>query len=164
MGSGKSSVGRLVAGALHFDFVDTDAMIEQSTGKKISDIFAGEGEAAFRQMERKTVENLESARNTVIATGGGLPINPVNLESLKSHALVVCLWASPEVIWKRVKRHSHRPLLQAPDPQERIRELLAAREPFYKNADVLVNTDSRTLQEIVQTVLHHFNSAQTPGA
>ena len=68
-------------------------------------------------------------------------LNPQNLASLKTHALVVCLWASPEKIWERVKNQTHRPLLHDADPQKKIRELLAAREPFYKQADVLLNTD-----------------------
>src|SRR5258708_27022744 len=92
----------------------------------------------------------------VISAGGGLPINPQNLASLKTHALVVCLWASPEKIWERVKNQSHRPLLHDENPQAKIRELLAAREPFYKQADVLLNTELRSLREVTQQVVHQF--------
>ena len=74
----------------------------------------------------------------------------------KTHALVVCLWASPEKIWERVKNQTHRPLLHDPDPQKKIRELLAAREQFYKQADVLVNTDIRSPREVAQHVVHQF--------
>ena len=99
---------------------------------------------------------MPSRTKTVISTGGGLPANPENLASLKTHALVVCLWASPEKIWERVKNQTHRPLLHDPDPQKEIRDLLAAREPFYKQADVLVNTDIRSVREVAQQVVHQF--------
>src|SRR2546425_418371 len=83
----------------------------------------------------------------VIASGGGLGANPEHLISLKQHALVVCLWASTDVIWERVRSQSHRPLLQGGDPMEKIRELLAAREPFYRQADVLIGTGMRSIKE-----------------
>ena len=145
MGSGKSSVGRLAADVLHFTFLDTDHVIEARAGKSVSDIFAQDGEPAFRQWEQRIVEELTRRDKTVIATGGGLPADPANLASLKTHALVVCLWASPETIWERVRSHDHRPLLNEPDPLAKIRELLAAREPHYRQADVLVNTEMRSL-------------------
>jgi shikimate kinase len=161
MGTGKSSVGRLVARVLHFDLVDTDHLIESRTGKTIASIFAEQGELAFRNLESQIVKELESARQVVIATGGGTPIRPENLASLRSHALVVCLWGSPESIWRRVRSHSHRPLLQDPDPMGRIRQLLAAREPFYRAADVLVNTELRSLQEVAQHVVLQFHLARS---
>lgn len=159
MGSGKTTVGRGVAEALGFDFLDTDHYIEDTSGKGISEIFAEHGEPVFRDLEARVVADLQRRERTVIATGGGLPVNPANLDSLKTHALVVCLWASPERIYERVKEHSHRPLLNNPNPQEKIRELLAAREPFYRRADVLVNTEGRTLREIISHVIHQFQTA-----
>src|SRR5690349_6630042 len=147
MGTGKTSVGRLVAEQLHFDYLDTDEMIQAATGKTIADIFSRDGEPAFRSLEEKVVQEISARSKTVISTGGGLPVNPKNLTSLKSHALVVCLWASPEKIWDRVKNQTHRPLLHDEHPQKKIRELLAAREPFYKQADVLLNTELRSLRE-----------------
>ena len=159
MGTGKSSVGRLVADALHFTFLDTDETIEAKAGKTITDIFAQQGEAAFREMERTLVSELASRTHTVISTGGGLPTNPANLSSLKSHALVVCLWASPETIFEHVRHQQHRPLLKDPDPMGKIRALLAAREPFYRQADVLVNTERRSLREVAQQVVHQFRTA-----
>ncbi len=161
MGTGKSVVGRMVADALHFTFLDTDHVIEARAGKSISDIFAQEGEPAFRQWERRIVEELTRRDRTVIATGGGLPTDPANLASLKTHALVVCLWASPESIWERVRAHEHRPLLNEPDPPAKIRELLAAREPHYRQADVLVNTEMRSIREVAQHVIHQFHMAQS---
>ena len=161
MGSGKSCVGRLAAEMMHFTFLDTDHVIEARAGKSISDIFAQDGEPAFRQWERRIVEELTRRHRTVIATGGGLPTDEANLTSLKTHALVVCLWASPEAIYERVKGHEHRPLLNDPDPLARIRELLTAREGFYRQADVLVNTEMRSLREVAQHVVHQFHMAQS---
>lgn len=160
MGTGKSSVGRLVAQALDFTLVDTDEWIESRAGKPISDIFREEGEPAFREWECRIVQELAALQKTVIATGGGLPVNPANLASLKTHALVVCLWASPEMIWQRVRGHTHRPLINEPDPLGRIRELLAAREPCYRQADVLINTEWRSLREVAHQVVCQFHMAQ----
>jgi len=161
MGTGKSCVGRMVADALHFTFLDTDHVIEARAGKTISDIFAQDGEPVFRDWERRIVEELTRRDRTVIATGGGLPADPANLASLKSHALVICLWASPETIWERTRGHNHRPLLNESDPLAKIRQLLAAREPCYRQADVLVNTEMRSLREVVQHVLHQFHLARS---
>ena len=96
---------------------------------------------------------------SVISTGGGLPAFGDNLERLKRYSLTVCLWASPEKIWERVRHQSHRPLLQGPEPQKKIRELLATRAPFYKQADVLVNTDLRSLREVAQQIALQFKLA-----
>ncbi len=159
MGTGKTTVGRLVAEALHFDFLDTDELIQSRTGKTIADIFVQDGEPAFRELERQIVLELSTKTKTVISTGGGLPTNPDNLARLKSYALVVCLWSSPDKIWNRVKNQTHRPLLHDPDPQKKIQELLAAREPFYKQADVLVNTDVRNVREVVQQLVVQYKLA-----
>src|ERR1043166_4193713 len=160
MGTGKSSVGRLVADALHFTFLDTDHVIESRAGKSIRKIFEEEGELAFRELERRLVEELARKKKTVTATGGALPANEANLASLKRHALVVCLWASPEKILERVRHQTHRPLLNEPEPLAKIRDLLAQREPYYRQADVLVNTEMRSLREVAQQVLHQFHIAQ----
>src|SRR5690242_2674350 len=108
MGAGKTSVGRLVAEQLRFDYLDTDELIVSRTGRTIAEIFKTDGEPAFRALECQVVADLTSRVKTLISTGGGLPVNPANLASLKTHALVVCLWASPEKIWERVKNQSHR--------------------------------------------------------
>ena len=161
MGTGKSSVGQLIATQLRFTFLDTDHVIESRAGKTISEIFARDGEPAFRMMEQTLVQELVHRKKTVISTGGGLPANPANLESLRKHALLVCLWASPEKIWERVRNQTHRPLLQEPDPLAKIRSLLAAREAFYRSADVLINTEMRSVKEVVQQVIHQFQMAQS---
>lgn len=156
MGTGKTTIGKLVAARLDFEWLDTDTRIESRAGKTITRIFMEDGEAWFREHERAVVAELAACRRTVIATGGGLGADPVNLESLRSHAFLVCLWASPETILERVRHHDHRPLLQTQDPLERIRELLASRERFYRQADLLVSTDFRSPHEVAQVVVSQF--------
>jgi shikimate kinase len=163
MGVGKSSVGRIVAEQLRFDFVDTDDLIQERVGRSVADIFAAEGEAAFRAHERAVVAELGARGNLVIATGGGLICDPENLANLRSHALIVCLWASANTIWERVRDQSHRPLLKSPDPKAVIAELLAKRGPAYRQAGVLVGSDFRTPREVAQHVVHHFRLAAKPA-
>ena len=159
MGTGKSSVGQMLASALHFTFLDTDHAIETRAGKTIADIFAQDGEPAFREWERRIVQELAQRKKTVISTGGGLAADDANLASLKTHALVVCLWASPEKIWERVRNQTHRPLLNGPEPLAKIRSLLETRAPFYRQADVLMNTELRSVREVAQQVIHQFHMA-----
>lgn len=164
MGTGKTSVGHLVAAALHFTFMDTDEMIERMTGRKITEIFAREGEAKFREYEREIAHSLEGKSGAVISTGGGFAANAENLASLKRHALTVCLWASPETIYKRVSHQSHRPLLHDPDPLAKIQTLLAARKDFYRQADVLLSSDFRSAREVAHHVVIHFRSLKAKPA
>jgi shikimate kinase len=163
MGTGKSSIGRLAATQLQFEFIDTDALVEARAGKTIPKIFAQEGEAAFRGVERQVVLDLAGRDKTVISTGGGLVVNLENMTSLKEHALVICLCASPETIFERTRYPSHRPLLRQAAPLERIRQLLAEREPFYRQADVLINAEGRSVREVAQHVLHEFHQALRPA-
>jgi len=160
MGTGKSTIGRIVAEQMHFGFVDTDDLIEAQLGRTISDIFAKEGEAAFRQCEKHALEGLVQQRNLVIAAGGGLVADPANMASLKAHALVFWLVASPETIWERVQTQTHRPLLQGPDPLGKIRALLAAREASYRQADVFIHTGLRAPREAALQIAHQFNMAR----
>ena len=160
MGTGKTTVGRLAAAQLRYEFVDTDDLIEKRAGRRIAEIFARDGEAAFREMERELVAEMAEWRRKVIATGGGLGANEANLASLKQHALTVCLWGLPGAIWQRVRHQAHRPLLLDPDPQAKIRALLDERAPVYRQADVLVNTGFRSLREVTTQVLHQFHVAR----
>ena len=164
MGCGKSTVGRQVAGELHFEFVDVDTLIEERAGISITEIFLTESEAVFRKMEREVIDGLSARKNLVIATGGGAIVDPENLTSLKKHALVICLWANAETIHKRTKHQSHRPLLQQADPLPTIRKMLAERELHYKQADVIVNTELRPQREVAAQVLHQFEESRSGGA
>ncbi|HAB19582.1 MAG TPA: shikimate kinase [Verrucomicrobiota bacterium] len=156
MGVGKSTVGALVASLLHFDLVDTDKVIEERAGRRVAEIFATEGEAAFRLAESALVRELESSRGKVIATGGGLPMNPTNFSSLQRHAFIVCLWASVDTIYQRVRHQSHRPLLHTADPMARITDLLAQRGPVYRQADLLIGVDFRAPIESARQIVTAF--------
>lgn len=158
MGAGKSAVGRLVAEQLRFKFVDTDELIEKRAGRAIAQIFSLDGEPRFREIEREVVRQFAGAERLVISTGGGLPVQQENLDSLKQHALVVCLCAPAERIYERVRHQKHRPLLQTADPFAKIQELLAARAPFYRQADILLNTDNRSVRQVAQQVVQQFRS------
>lgn len=160
MGTGKSTVGQMAAGMLGFRFLDTDEMIERTAGKKISEIFATDGEARFREYERDVVAKLAGMEKTVISTGGGLVTNPENLASLKEHALLVCLWCSAETILKRVGHQTHRPLLRVENPLEKIRALLTERAPAYRQADVLLSSEFRKPKEVATHVVHQYRSVR----
>lgn len=156
MGTGKSSCGQMVAGQLNFRFLDTDSLIEERAGKPITAIFAAGGETAFREWERQIVDELDTVSETVISTGGGLAAHDANLQRLKKHSLVACLWAGPEAIWQRVRHQNHRPLLNGPAPLEAIAKLLGERESFYRQADVLINTEMRSLKDVAQQLCYHL--------
>jgi shikimate kinase len=158
MGAGKSAVGRILADRLQFEIVDTDTLIERQAGLSVSAIFEQLGEPHFRELERELVATLAGRDRAVIATGGGLGADPEHLASLKTHALVCYLCAAPEKLFERVRYASHRPLLKHPDPLGRLRELLAAREPVYRQADLLVSTDWRQPLETALQIAAEFRS------
>ena len=156
MGAGKTTVGQIVAHLLEFDFKDTDRLIESREGCRIADLFATRGEAYFRECERTVGRELANHSNHVISTGGGFIVDPANLESLRRHALVVCLWASPATIFSRLQHQTHRPLLQTPDPLATIRDLMHRREPAYRQADLLVGVDFRSPADTARHIATSF--------
>ena len=125
MGTGKTTVGRAVAQRLGFDCIDSDHEIERQTGKTIPQIFAEDGEPAFRAREREFVLSGHPAQRTVVACGGGLVVQPGLAEELRNRGVVVCLHASLATVLERAARHTNRPLLHVPDPEQRVRELFA---------------------------------------
>ena len=134
MGTGKTTVGRLLAEQLGYEFVDTDHLIEQAHGP-INDIFATQGEDAFRALERTVAQDLAERRRLVVATGGRMMLDPANVAALSRNGRVFCLVASPDEILERVVSDVaplERPLLAVPDPAQRIAELLAQRAPAYR--------------------------------
>jgi shikimate kinase len=134
MGSGKSTVGRMLARQLRFRFLDTDKLVEQRAGMSISEIFAEHGEAHFRERETAVLESLRGVRRHILATGGGIVTVPGNIPLLRSLGLVVLLKADPEEIYRRVSRNSERPLLRVEDPRRRVMDMMAARQPLYEGA------------------------------
>jgi shikimate kinase len=153
MGTGKSTVGRAVAHKLGFHMVDSDHEIERQQKKTIPEIFAQEGEAAFRAMERAFIESGHTGERTVVSCGGGLVVQPGMLGMLQSRGVVVCLHASVETILARTSRQQNRPLLVAENPEERIRTLFAQRESIYRQSGTVILTDSRPLLDIAGHVM-----------
>lgn len=153
MGTGKTTLGRAVAQRLKFRWCDSDHEIERQEGMSIPQIFAEKGEPAFRAMEREFVDHGHPAERQVVACGGGLVIQAGMLELLKSKGVVICLHASIETILRRTAGNRSRPLIDVEDPEKRLRELYAVREPIYRKAGTVVLTDGRPLSEIVQHVL-----------
>lgn len=153
MGTGKTTVGRAVGQKIGFTVLDSDHEIERQQGRAISDIFARDGEPAFRALEREFIAGGHPAERTLVACGGGLVVQPGMLELLQERGVVVCLHASLETILERTARHRNRPLLDVADPAERIRTLYAAREPIYKRSGTVILTDSRPLHDIASHVI-----------
>ena len=154
MGTGKTTVGRAVAHRIGFKCVDSDHEIERRAGRPVAEIFAKDGEAAFRALERRFVEEGHAPDRLVVACGGGLVVQPGMLERLATKGVVVCLHASIETILARTARHSRsRPLLNVEDPDARARALYAEREPIYRSAGTVILTDSRKMSEIAAHVV-----------
>jgi shikimate kinase len=160
MGTGKTSVGKRVAAALNWTFLDTDQEIEEVTGIEIKEIFRRFGEKRFRSEEEAAVKRITKGENQVISTGGGIVLNPLNLQALKECGLVIALTASPEVIYERVSRKNNRPLLLTEQPLTTIRELLSKREPLYAQGHVSINTDNKTIGQVVDEILNTYQQYQ----
>ena len=152
-GSGKTTVGGLVAQALLAEFVDVDRVIEAAERLRVAEIFGRRGEAAFRELERRQVEGALSGTAAVIAPGGGWAAHRDNWESIAGRALTVFLDTRPEVAATRAAPAGTRPLLAGDDPVARMRELLAARERYYRRADAAVTTDERGAAEVADAVV-----------
>jgi len=152
MGSGKSSVGRVLARRFGAPFVDVDERIETAAGSPIRDLFAREGEPAFREREKAALRDALSVKGRVIATGGGAFADEENRVLLRSYAPVVYLEAAVETLLDRLAGDLERPLLRGGDREAVVRELLSRRVRGYRTADVTVRTDGRTVEEITRQV------------
>lgn len=153
MGTGKSAVGKLLAQRLKRQYLDLDRKIEKGSGRSVQEIFAKEGETAFRKLEAQAVKEAAALKGHVIATGGGVMCDERNVQSLKENGLLICLTASPDAILERTGSNiAARPLLAGADPKGRIEELLKLRAPFYAQADLTIDTSNRTLQEVVEEI------------
>jgi shikimate kinase len=154
MGSGKSAVGRILARMIDAPFLDSDAEIEKRTGVDISYIFEREGEPRFRQREKEAIEALTVLEPLVLATGGGAILLPENRALLAQRGCVVYLITSVEQQANRVSHARHRPLLANVEPETKLRQLMAEREPLYcLVADVKVTTDGRKIQAVAEEII-----------
>jgi shikimate kinase len=154
MGAGKSTIGRVLASELNRQFRDTDRVIEDRTGADIPWIFDMEGEAGFRDRETAVLADLCLEADLVIATGGGIVLRPENRQMMKESGYVCYLTASTDQLVERTSRDKKRPLLQVENPRQKIIDLLAHREPIYRDsADFIINTDKRSPKMVAQEIM-----------
>lgn len=143
MGAGKTTIGRKLAQSLLLDFIDTDQFIEQRTGVSISHIFEVEGEIGFRKRESKLLAEISTGHQAVIATGGGIILRLENRRVMRKHGQVVYLRTPLNILWNRLRDCNSRPLLQHPDPQAKLEQLMRERDPLYADeADIIIEVNS----------------------
>lgn len=157
MGTGKTTIGRLLSEQTGMPLVDMDSMIEERAGKSINAIFAEDGEPHFRKLERDMAIELASRGNQVVSTGGGIVLNADNIADYEKTGLVVCLLASSKTILERVLHDNTRPLL-AGDKQEKIIQLLETRRPLYKAIKLSIDTEGLEPELIAAKIITLYES------
>lgn len=158
MGAGKSAVGRYLARTLHLSFVDSDDEIESRTGVDIAFIFEKEGEQGFRKREATAIDDLSRMDGVVLATGGGAIVDPENRSHLGGRGYVVYLYTTVEQQVTRTQRGRERPLLEKADRRATLAELLARRDPLYREiADLVVETDGRKVKSVANEIIEQIS-------
>lgn len=153
-GGGKSTIGKLLAKRLDLPFADADSIVEQNAGCSIASLFEHEGEAGFRKREANILKQLVERGPGVVATGGGVVLDPANRALLRDATVPIYLYASPPELWRRVRRNSRRPLLQVADPYKRLCELFDERHPLYGEvAAITVQTGRPPLSAVADAVV-----------
>ncbi|MCL0094565.1 shikimate kinase [Dehalococcoidales bacterium] len=155
MGTGKTAVGKIVAEKLGKEFIELDLLIEQRAGKTIAEVFQQDGEIAFRELEIEVTKEVSEKKNVVIACGGGLVLNKINIDRLSKECLIVYLTASPGVILKRISsEENERPLLKTANKALVVQELLRWRKPFYEQAaDIKINTSKLDINSVAEQII-----------
>ena len=153
MGTGKTVTGKEVAKRLNQQFLDLDFLIEEREKKKISQIFAEDGEAHFRSLEKQVLREVSEGEDLVVSCGGGIVLDRENIQIMKKAGLMICLSSRPGVILRRTQGYNHRPLLEVDDPKKRVEELLKIRAPFYAQADYIIDTSDLAVSEVTNKVL-----------
>jgi len=155
MGVGKTAVGEALTKKLNKEFVELDSLIERKAGKSIPEIFQQDGEIAFRELEIEVTKEISKGKNLIIACGGGIVLNKINIDRLRNESIIVYLTASPRVILKRVLNNGEeRPLLKTPDKALEIQELLRFRKPFYERAaDIKINTSKLDIDSVAEQII-----------
>jgi len=155
MGTGKTAVGKSLAQKLHKEFIELDAVIEKKAGKTIPEIFRQDGEIRFRELEIETIRDEANKKNAVIACGGGIVLNTINIDRLRKESVIICLMASPSVILKRtVSDKGGRPLLNVANRLQEIKKLLDFRRAFYtRAADITINTSRLNIDGVTDKIL-----------
>jgi len=155
MGTGKTVAGKLLAVKTGKKFIETDSIIEKKAGKSIPEIFREDGEISFRELEIEAIKEAANEKNAVIACGGGMVLNKINIDRLNKESIIVCLTASPQVIIKRTSgNEGERPLLAVPDRAQQIKELMKFRKPYYERlADITINTSGMSVDSVVERII-----------
>tara|TARA_B100001179_G_scaffold221180_1_gene196378 strand:+ start:500 stop:1036 length:537 start_codon:yes stop_codon:yes gene_type:complete len=158
-GSGKSTVGKALSLLTGKEFVDIDLMIEEIEQKTIPDIFDCEGEEYFRAVETDCLKKISIRTNLIVSTGGGLPVDPVNVEAMENSGCIIWLKASPETILERLNIQientgvaNDRPMLISEEPLERIKKLLDSRQDAYKRSHAIVETDRKNVEVVAEEI------------
>lgn len=153
MGTGKTAVGRRLAENLQAPFLDADSEIQKRAGRTVSEIFATDGETAFRTLESQVIEELSKHDHSVIATGGGALLNPQNRRLLQTHGLLVCLTARTGTLLERLKDDVTRPLLAGEDLPTRLERLMKEREAIYAECPLQIATDGKTIAGVADEIM-----------
>jgi shikimate kinase len=163
MGTGKTAVGQRLAEKLDKEFIELDALIEKKAGKPIPEVFRKEGEIRFRELEIEATRETAGKKNAVIACGGGIVLNKLNVDRLTKQCVIVCLEASPAVILKRTSGDKDgRPLLAVSDRQQQIKELLKYRRPYYERAaEITVNTSRISINAAADKIIEMLKNYET---
>ncbi len=163
MGTGKTAVGQFLAKKLDRTFIELDPLIEQKAGKSIPDIFQQDGEIAFRELEIGVTKEVATMKNVVIACGGGIVLNKINIDRLRESSEIVYLTASPGVILKRVSNEAgQRPLLEVDNPIQTIKELLKFRKPFYERAaDITIDTSKLDINAVAEQIIEKLEEDES---
>lgn len=157
MGSGKSTIGNIIANRLHREFQDSDHFIEKRTGVDIARIFDIEGEHGFRERESDALNELLSQNNRVVATGGGSVLRPQNQQLLKQKGFIIFLDTSVTQQLRRLARDKKRPLLQTENPRGRLEAMFVERHPIYLDlADLAVKTDKRVARRLAADIINQL--------
>jgi len=161
MGSGKSTVGRLLANELSCPLVDLDTVIVDGTGRSINEIFAQDGEAGFRVLESKYLQRTLQMGSAVIATGGGAVISAENRSLMRSSGIVVNLMVSLPQVLQRLQGATNRPLFSGDDVEKRVKSLMEERKQFYTDADIRIDTDGKSVEDVAAEILRFVKGLRT---
>jgi shikimate kinase len=153
MGVGKSTIGKFAAQKSQRQFFDIDEIIESQEKMTISEIFQNFGEAKFRKLESQEIKKVSMTDNAIISCGGGAVLDLENIKALKKNSKVIHLYATPEMIFQRLKNSSNRPVLNNSVVLDKIKDLLKKREPYYKNCDAQIDTTNLTIEQAADKII-----------
>ncbi|MCA9405163.1 MAG: shikimate kinase [Candidatus Omnitrophica bacterium] len=161
MGVGKSMVSKKLSTLLDRPVISTDAMVIERAGMPIADIFREYGEQHFRQLEAEVIQDIGKKTGVIIDCGGGILLNPENVTALKQHATLIYLKASPDCILENLQKtdgFKKRPLLDVDDPLAKIKTMMTERQAYYEQAQMTIDADFKTIDEITESVLKAVNN------